>query len=83
MFKGKFVVLSISLVLLLAMEMLPPLAISGSPTAIPGILHDYVYVYRDDWGVPHIYASSIGDAYFALGYVMAQDRLFQMDVYRR
>jgi penicillin amidase len=50
---------------------------------IPGLVEDYVYVYRDNWGVPHIYASSVSDAYFALGYVMAEDRLFQMDLFRR
>lgn len=42
-----------------------------------------VRVLRDNWGVPHIYAESEPDAYFALGYCMAQDRLFQMDVLRR
>ncbi|MCX8064718.1 MAG: penicillin acylase family protein [Candidatus Hydrogenedentes bacterium] len=42
-----------------------------------------VTVKRDDNGVPHIYADNEGDAWFALGYVMAQDRLFQMDFYRK
>ncbi|MDQ1256752.1 MAG: penicillin amidase, partial [Candidatus Hydrogenedentes bacterium] len=42
-----------------------------------------VRVVRDDWGVPHIQAENETDAYFALGYVMAQDRLFQMDLLRR
>ncbi len=57
---------------------------SGTPDRwIPGIVEDYVYVYRDDWGVPHIYGQSVSDAYFAFGYVMAEDRLFQMDLFRR
>lgn len=42
-----------------------------------------VTVVRDNWGVPHITAEDESDAYFALGYVMAQDRLFQMEVMRR
>lgn len=42
-----------------------------------------VTVKRDDFGVPHIYAQAEGDAYFALGYVMGQDRLFQMELLRR
>lgn len=42
-----------------------------------------VRVVRDKWGVPHILAASEPDAYFALGYCMAQDRLFQMEVMRR
>lgn len=42
-----------------------------------------VTVKRDDWGVPHIYADHETDAYFALGYAQAQDRLFQMELMRR
>ena len=42
-----------------------------------------VEVVRDRWGVPHIYAQSTGDLYFAQGYVMAQDRLWQMEMWRR
>ena len=42
-----------------------------------------VEVLRDRWGVPHIYAQGDDDAYFALGYVHAQDRLFQMELSRR
>ena len=40
-------------------------------------------ITRDTWGVPHIEAESEADAYFALGYSMAQDRLFQMELLRR
>lgn len=40
-------------------------------------------VYFDDFGVPHIYAKNAKDAYMALGYVHAQDRLFQMEMTRR
>jgi penicillin amidase len=49
---------------------------------IPG-LKDNVEIIRDSYGMPHIYAQTDEDAYFALGYCMAQDRLFQMDVVRR
>lgn len=42
-----------------------------------------VEVVRDRWGVPHIYAGSTEDLYFAQGYVMAQDRLWQMEMWRR
>ncbi len=42
-----------------------------------------VRVLRDDWAVPHIEAGCETDAYFALGYVMGQDRLFQMELWRR
>ena len=42
-----------------------------------------VTIARDALGVPHITAASEDDAYFAQGYVEAQDRLFQMDGLRR
>jgi penicillin amidase len=42
-----------------------------------------VQVTRDVRGVPHIRAQSTDDLYFAQGYVMAQDRLWQMDILRR
>ncbi len=40
-------------------------------------------VFFDDYGIPHIYGKNAEDAYFALGYVHAQDRLFQMEMIRR
>ena len=40
-------------------------------------------VYFDDYGIPHIYASNERDAMVALGYVHAQDRLWQMELVRR
>jgi penicillin amidase len=42
-----------------------------------------VEVIRDQWGVPHIYAQNVDDLFFAQGYVMAQDRLWQMEWWRR
>src|ERR1051326_8808021 len=46
-------------------------------------LRSRVRVYRDTFGVPHSYAASPQDAYFALGYVHATDRFLQMDLFRR
>ncbi len=40
-------------------------------------------IHYDKWGVPHIYAQNESDAYFDLGYVVAQDRLFQLEMIRR
>jgi penicillin amidase len=40
-------------------------------------------VYFDDYGVPHIYADNQKDAMTTLGYVHAQDRLWQMELMRR
>lgn len=46
-------------------------------------ISDKVIVYYDDIGVPHINAKNQQDAYIALGYVHAQDRLWQMELIRR
>src|SRR6266436_5018951 len=49
---------------------------------LPGLQKD-VQVIRDAWGVPHIYAQTVDDLFFAQGYVTAQDRLWQMEWWRR
>lgn len=41
-----------------------------------------VNIYRDPVGIPHIYASTEHDLFFAEGYVHAQERFWQMDFYR-
>ena len=41
-----------------------------------------VEVFRDAYGVPHIYAGSVTDLFMAQGYVHAQDRFYQMDFWR-
>ena len=46
-------------------------------------LQDSVSVYFDTYGIPHIYAENEPDAFRALGYVHAQDRLWQMELLRR
>ncbi len=46
-------------------------------------LRQQVTVYRDSMGVPQIVARNDHDAYFALGYLHAGDRLFQIDLTRR
>jgi penicillin amidase len=74
----------------------PPLATLATPAdtargrlaqldgtlAVPG-LEAEVEVRRDRFGVPHIYARSQHDLFLAQGYVVAQDRLFQMEMARR
>ena len=46
-------------------------------------LEEDTEVYFDTYGIPHIYASSEKDALRVLGYVHAQDRLWQMELLRR
>ncbi|MBN1635573.1 MAG: penicillin acylase family protein [Deltaproteobacteria bacterium] len=42
-----------------------------------------ITIIRDIYGVPHIFAENEHDAFFAVGYCQAQDRLWQMDIMRR
>ncbi len=49
---------------------------------LPG-LKEPVEVLRDQWGIAHIYAKNTPDLFFAQGFVAAQDRLFQIEIWRR
>ena len=42
-----------------------------------------VTILRDNYGIPHIYASTLEEVFFGYGYALAQDRLFQLEVSRR
>jgi penicillin amidase len=42
-----------------------------------------VEILRDRWGVSHIYAKNEADLFFAQGYSVARDRLFQLELWRR
>jgi len=55
--------------------------ISGT-LRLPG-LKQPVDVLRDRWGVAHIYARNQHDLFFAQGFVASQDRLFQMELWKR
>ena len=50
--------------------------------ALPGLKAE-TRVWRDRYGVPHIFAASLDDAARALGYLHASERLYQMEVQRR
>lgn len=45
-------------------------------------LNDEVSIIRDEYGVPHIYATNLHDLRFAQGYAQAQDRWWQMEFWR-
>jgi penicillin amidase len=84
MFRKKFSASTLLLFMLASNVFFASTATSSPADAsIHASVNKRVDVYRDDWGVPHIYAKNISDAYFALGYVMAEDRLFEMDLFRR
>jgi penicillin amidase len=57
-------------------------ATSPASVSLKG-LHDRVTVRRDERGIPYIEAATEADLYFAQGYVVASDRLWQMDLSRR
>src|SRR5882672_9947605 len=61
----------------------PPLMPEISGTSVVPGLSAPVRVVRDRWGVPHLYAQTQDDLFAAQGFVQAQDRLFQMDLWRR
>src|SRR5712672_1934119 len=58
------------------------LAVISGKLKAPG-LQQPVEVLRDRWGVAHIYAQNQHDLFFAQGFVAAQDRLFQMELWKR
>ena len=46
-------------------------------------LSGQVEIARDEWGVPHVLAETDNGLFFGYGYATAQDRLWQLDYYRR
>lgn len=76
------VVLAATLVTAWGLVFLRPLPTIDGDQRLLG-LHQRAEVLRDHYGVPHIFAADDHDMLFLQGYVTAQDRLWQMDVYRR
>lgn len=58
------------------------LAVIDGTLSLPG-LKAPVEIIRDQQGIPHIFAKNDDDLFFAQGYVMAQDRLWQLEMWRR
>jgi penicillin amidase len=56
--------------------------VNESHIAVQG-LNGRTEILVDQWGVPHIYASTPHDAFFTQGWNAARDRLWQMDLWRR
>ncbi|MFX0187043.1 MAG: penicillin acylase family protein [Candidatus Hodarchaeota archaeon] len=66
-------------ILQIAKNAFPPTEGSES---LEGIKEE-VEILWDKWGIPHIYAKSLEDAYCAQGYIHARHRLWQMELFRR
>ena len=75
--KKKITVLTLSLMLLLFFIPLTP------AYACKGWNRKGITIIRDDYGVPHVFAKTKEGLGFGAGYAMAQDRLWQADIYRR
>jgi penicillin amidase len=58
-----------------------PFPKTTGPLTIDG-LNEEVHIYRDEYGIPNIYANNEEDLFFAQGYVTAQDRFWQMEFWR-
>ncbi|MEM9421142.1 MAG: penicillin acylase family protein, partial [Pseudomonadota bacterium] len=56
------------------------LDVSGEESFDTVFVSSPVTVYRDEFGVPHIFGDNIEDIMFASGYAMAEDRLFQIEM---
>src|SRR5580692_12397741 len=57
-------------------------ATTSESLVVPG-LSQPVEILRDRWGISHIYAKNEQDLFFAQGYHVARDRLFQLEMWRR
>lgn len=55
---------------------------SGATIAVTGLAGP-VEILTDRWGIPHLKARSLSDLYFAWGFTIARDRLWQLEVARR
>ncbi len=88
-------ILSTVLVVILALLIIIPLGVvvginNAKPQSFPQTdgelrlagLDGPVDVYRDNMGIPHIYATTLHDLFMVQGYVHAQDRFWQMDFWR-
>ncbi len=83
------------LIALLSILVVAAVLVVGGILHVRGIKPDYdlavqatglqqpVEVWRDSAGVPHVWAGSDADLYFAQGYAHAQERLWQMELFRR
>jgi len=88
--KSKILIICISIILFLVLGIFifvknyatKSLPDYNSEVLLEGMINE-VTIYRDAYAIPHIYAQNETDLYRAVGYVMAQDRLWQMDLIRR
>jgi penicillin G amidase len=61
----------------------PPGAPEAPETIVSPGLRQPVEILKDRWGISHVYARNEDDLFFAQGYNVARDRLFQLELWRR
>ena len=76
------VILSLSLVGTIAYLIYRPQATLEGDYRLLG-LDERAEIVRDTYGVPHMFANTTHDLFFLQGYATAQDRLYQLDLFRR
>ena len=76
-------VVSLTVILLLSLHLIRKSLPKTTGTLKLSGLRSTVKIYRDDYGIPHIFANNEDDLFFTMGYVLSQDRLWQMDIIRR
>lgn len=79
----KIIILGLAIIAMLVLAIPQIYKTQRSGEVVADALQQPVTVNYDQHGVPHIKAQNLDDVYFALGYVHAQDRLFQMETLRR
>jgi len=73
---------AVALAWIAAGAMTSALAAGPDRFAVPG-LEKPASILIDRWGVPHIYANTLYDAFYAQGFMAARDRLWQIDLWRK
>ncbi len=80
-------ILSVVLIVLTVLFFLFRIAFLSHPESKISIETDFikndVSVYKNQYSIPHIISKNESDAYFMLGFMHAQDRLWQMETLRR
>src|SRR5580658_9872317 len=71
---------SLALLLLIAVAQA---ATPNPETVLTSGVSQPVQIIKDHWGISHIYAKNEADLFFAQGYNVARDRLFQLEMWRR
>ena len=79
MSKVKISILAVLLIVVLLLSAFPLPGVA----AATGHPWRYLRIVRDDYGVPHVFSDTKEGLGFGAGYAMAQDRLWQADVFRR